>query len=135
MALQQLHDVREYQIRSPALSILPAATIIILPIPFSGQVVRMTSVCHVSPDLTTGITLKLNAVSMQINGLEVVHSLSASDLVGEIHVSDYSPTDPLNFCYEGEDGNSNAVNASLSIVSAGQAAVTGTYSFMITIRP
>lgn len=135
MAKQEQRDMREYAIFTHILSTTTAGTLAFIPIPRSGQVVRLMS-CVNTPITTNPdvITLELSGVPLLKDGATAQLSITeVSSAVGDIAAMELDPLEPLNLALEAVDGEALADGGTLEIISTG-ASGAGAATFAVVIR-
>jgi len=131
MAKQAQRDMREYHIFTEPLTTSTGATIAYLPVPASGQIVKITAVestAHTVGD--TVITFELGTVA----GSASLTIPFASSAIGRSHVIDLDPTAGLNLALEADTSDLLAAGAVIEVISDG-GCTAGAARFCFTIRP
>jgi hypothetical protein len=130
MPKQERYDLREYLITTAPIACSSAATVGWIPVPRSGQLVK------VMVQETVAVTTAPAVITFENDTVACSHTLSVSDTsaaINRITTQDLSPDSSLNFFYEPESGDLVAKSGLIEIVSAG-ANGAGTFVFIFTIR-
>jgi hypothetical protein len=131
MPKQEQHDLREYHIFTEPVTISSGATVLWIPIPQSGQLVRVRAI------ETTAITDALCTITFENDTVassdELIIPIAAA-AVNRTTVLELSVSNPLNYFYEAESGDLVAKSGFIEVVSDG-GCTAGAARFVFTIRP
>jgi hypothetical protein len=131
MPVQESHDLREYHIFTEPVVISAAATVLWVPIPEAGYLVRVRAI------ETAAITTGSAAITFENDTVACSGSLTiplTGAAINRTTVADLTPNSPLNFFYEAETGDLVAKSGLIEVVSGGTGGA-GTARFVFTIRP
>lgn len=129
MAKLEQHDLREYHIFTEPVVISGGATVLWVPIPQSGRLVRVRAI------ETVAVTVGAAVITFENNTVALSQALTiplAAAAINRTTVQDFSD-EPQAWFAEAEDGDLVADSGFIEVIDDG-GATAGTARFVFTIR-